>query len=123
MTDTLKDKQERLEALVHDFSLENLKNFLFHNDFTIDEDSFNNAVELEKYEVSDIQKVGEIRLKQEDDLLVFAIRLDYLTERTSKKRQFDLAKKLLDATLKFHGFFVFYDDNKNFSFLMFLKPL
>jgi len=116
MTDTLKDKQERLEALVHDFSLENLKNFLFHNDFTIDEDSFNNAVELEKYNVSDIQKVGEIRLKQEDDLLVFAIRLDYLTERTSKKRQFDLAKKLLDATLKFHGFFVFYDDNKNFRF-------
>jgi len=116
MTDTLKDKQQRLEALVHDFSLENLKYFLFHNDFTIEEESFSNAVDLEKYKVFDIQKVGKIRLKQEHDLLVFAIQLDHLTERTSKKRQFELAKRLLDRTFDYHGFFVFYDDNKNFRF-------
>jgi Type II restriction enzyme, methylase subunits len=45
-------------------------------------------------------------------LVVFAIKIDNLTERTSKKRQFDIAKRLLG--LKFYGLFVFYDDNKNF---------
>ncbi|MBX0310853.1 MAG: class I SAM-dependent DNA methyltransferase, partial [Sulfurihydrogenibium sp.] len=63
---------------------------------------------------SDIKEIGYIRLKQDADLVVFAIKIDNLTERTSKKRQFDIAKRLLERYQKFYGLFVFYDNNKNF---------
>jgi hypothetical protein len=104
---------EKLSDLARDFSLENLERYLLYKGFTVDIKPVLDIQDIEeKYSVSDIKEIGYIRLKQNSDLVVFAIKIDNLTERTSKKRQFDIAKRLLGQ--KFYGLFVFYDDNKNF---------
>jgi hypothetical protein len=107
--------ENKLSTLAEDFSLENLESYLLDKGFTVDVEPVHDIQDIEeKYKVSDIKEIGRIRLKQEADLVVFAIKIDNLTERTSKKNQFDIAKRLLDKYLKFYGLFVFYDDNKNF---------
>ncbi|MCX7809516.1 MAG: hypothetical protein N2247_01280 [Leptospiraceae bacterium] len=106
---------DKLLTLANDFSIENLENYLLDQKFTVDVSPVYDIQDIEeKYNVSDIKEIGYIRLKQEADLVVFAIKIDNLTERTSKKKQFDIAKKLLEKYQKFYGLFVFYDDNKNF---------
>jgi adenine-specific DNA-methyltransferase len=106
---------DKLLTLAKDFSLENLESYLLEQEFTVDISPVYDIQDIEeKYNVSDIKEVGYIRLKQEADLVVFAIKIDNLTERTSKKKQFDIAKKLLEKYQKFYGLFVFYDDSKNF---------
>jgi adenine-specific DNA-methyltransferase len=106
---------DKLSTLAKDFSLDNLESYLLEQEFTVDVSPVYDIQDIEeKYNVSDIKEVGYIRLKQEADLVVFAIKIDNLTERTSKKKQFDIAKKLLEKYQKFYGLFVFYDDSKNF---------
>jgi hypothetical protein len=105
--------ENKLSTLARDFSLENLERFLLDKGFTVYTEPVHNIQDIEeKYNVSDIKEIGHIRLKQNSDLVVFAIKINNLTERTSKKNQFDIAKRLLGQ--KFYGLFVFYDDNKNF---------
>lgn len=107
--------ENKLSTLAKDFSLENLERYLLDKGFTVDTSPAYNTQDIEeKYNVLDIKEIGYIRLKQNSDLVVFAIKLDNLTERTSKKRQFDIAKRLLERYQKFYGLFAFYDDNKNF---------
>jgi adenine-specific DNA-methyltransferase len=106
---------DKLSTLAKDFSLDNLESYLLDKEFTVDVSQVYDIQDIEeKYNVSDIKEIGYIRLKQEADLVVFAIKIDNLTERTSKKKQFDIAKKLLEKYQKFYGLFVFYDDSKNF---------
>jgi hypothetical protein len=106
---------DKLSTLAKDFSLDNLESYLLDKEFTVDVSPVYDIQDIEeKYNVSDIKEIGYIRLKQEADLVVFAIKIDNLTERTSKKKQFDIAKKLLEKYQKFYGLFVFYDDSKNF---------
>jgi hypothetical protein len=107
--------ENKLSTLARDFSLENLERYLLDKGFTVDISPAHYTQDIEeKYKVSDIKEIGHIRLKQDADLIVFAIKINNLTERTSKKNQFDIAKRLLERYLKFYGLFVFYDDNKNF---------
>ena len=106
---------DKLSTLAKDFSLDNLESYLLDKEFTVDVSPVYDIQDIEeKYNVSDIKEIGYIRLKQEADLVVFAIKIDNLTERTSKKKQFDIAKRLLEKYQKFYGLFVFYDDSKNF---------
>jgi hypothetical protein len=105
--------ENKLSTLARDFSLEKLERYLLDKGFTVDIEPVHDIQDIEeKYKVSDIKEIGHIRLKQNSDLVVFAIKINNLTERTSKKNQFDIAKRLLGQ--KFYGLFVFYDDNKNF---------
>jgi adenine-specific DNA-methyltransferase len=105
-----------LEELVRDFSLENLKIFLQNKNFVVDINDFQDTEDIKKeYEgIQDVKEVGYIYLKdKEDELIVFAIKIDNLTERTSKKKQFNVAKKLLEKYQRFYGFFIFYDEEKD----------
>ena len=64
-----------------------------------------------------IIKIGEADLKDSDDLIVIAANtLLPLTERTGKKRQFEIAKKILTNKNKDAVFFIFYDNDGNFRF-------
>ncbi|MBX0310828.1 MAG: hypothetical protein JHC31_03335, partial [Sulfurihydrogenibium sp.] len=85
--------ENKLSTLAKDFSLKNLERYLLDKGFTVDIKPVFDIQDIEeKYKISDIKEIGYIRLKQNSDLVVFAIKLDNLTERTSKKRQFDIAK-------------------------------
>jgi adenine-specific DNA-methyltransferase len=113
-----------LEELVRDFSLENLKIFLQNKNFVVDIKDFSDIEDIKKeYEgVQDVKGVGYIYLKdKEDELIVFAIKIDNLTERTSKKKQFNIAKKLLEKYQRFYGLFIFYDEEKKFRFSFVFK--
>jgi hypothetical protein len=105
----------KLSALTEGFSLKKLERYLLSKGFAINVSPVYDIQDIEeKYKILDIRKIGYIRLKQDEDLLVFAIKLNNLTERTSKKNQFDIAKRLLDNRLRFYGLFAFYDNNGNF---------
>jgi adenine-specific DNA-methyltransferase len=105
-----------LEELVRNFSLKNLEIFLQNKNFVVDIKDYGDTEDIKKeYEgVQDVKEVGYIYLKdKEDELIVFAIKIDNLTERTSKKKQFNIAKKLLEKYQRFYGLFIFYDEEKD----------
>jgi len=113
---------EKLRTLAENFSLDNLKTYLIDNGFSVEiKDVFDTEDIEERYKISDIKEIGSIRLKQEADLLVFATKIENLTERTSKKRQFDIAKRILEKYRKFYGLFIFYDEGKRFRFSFVFK--
>jgi hypothetical protein len=115
---------KKLQNLINDFSLKNLEIYLLDKGFTVNTDYINNIQDIkERYNISDVYKVGYINLKQNTDLVVFATKLNNLTDKISKKNQFDIAKRLLEKYQKFYGLFIFYDDNKNFRLSFVFKNI
>jgi len=69
-----------------------------------------------KENFSDGKKLGEIKF-QDNDLIICAFSvLKELTERTEKKKQYELGKRILKETNTDAGIFIFYDRNGNFRF-------
>lgn len=109
--------QNLLSDLIQNLSTENLT-LLFRklsNKFrpTNEEaDNYNNDI------FSDALLLGEIKLENEDELIIYTFKTNKtLTERSGKKAQYDLAKKILKQEQRYAaGFFIFYDDNNNFRF-------
>ncbi|WKZ69976.1 MAG: TaqI-like C-terminal specificity domain-containing protein [Melioribacteraceae bacterium] len=106
-----------LSALIEDFSTENLTN-LFRRKTTayrqLDEEAANHNNDI----FSDALLLGEIKLENDDELIIYTFKTNKtLTERSGKKAQYDLAKKILKQEQRYTaGFFIFYDDNNNFRF-------
>lgn len=109
-----------MDNLVNEFSINTLLNF-----FKAKVSSFKPLRENLNYILSDnnfqafseLNKVGEIDFNGVEDLLVFACKTDNtLTERSSKKQQFEIAKKALKKDAKDGAIFVFYDATGNFRF-------
>jgi hypothetical protein len=99
-----------LENLTKAFSLEDFQNYLYDNGFTV---SPRQVYDYENHEelIEEITYLGHIKLEdREADLVVFAVKVKNLTERTSKKKQFDIAKELLNKENKYYGLFLFYSD-------------
>ncbi len=111
-----------IEQLIDSFSIETLEQFFrqklssFRSDnedymYLFDDDDEIN----DKYE--DIAKLGEADLDNTDNLIVIAAKsLFPLTTKTGKKRQFEIAKKILKEENKDAAFFIFYDVEGNFRF-------
>ena len=104
-----------IEKLVNDISEENFKIFLQnkfdnfeYNKIDILEDN------LEKYSSS--YHIGSAEL--EDNSLVFILSKvkDTLTEKSSKKNQYEFIKTYLKIENKDSAIAIFYDENKNFRF-------
>ncbi|MBO8132202.1 MAG: Eco57I restriction-modification methylase domain-containing protein [Candidatus Marinimicrobia bacterium] len=110
--------QEIVEKLAQEFSLGNLEDFLRSKnpDFMI----YSPPERLYGYEedaFEEIYKIGELKLKDAKNLWVFAIKTaGELTERSSKKRQYEFAKRIIKDSFINAGIFVFYDDARNFRF-------
>ena len=108
-----------IDKLIADFSLDNLAAF-FRNKIS----SFNSEKEdlrflfdeskFEKY--SSIDKIGEAEIDSDELIIICSKTTDPITERTGKKRQYDIAKKVLKQEVKDAAFFIFYDDKGNFRF-------
>lgn len=120
---------ERLaQRLAEDFSLERLKDFLLEKDFTKEEEEI--FIDLRKGDLR--EKVHSIRQSAYKELegigkfKAYAIELkENITERSSKKRQFEIAKEILKSPpLSTAGLFVFYpQEGKSFRFsLVFTEP-
>ncbi|MEO0160406.1 MAG: DNA methyltransferase, partial [candidate division WOR-3 bacterium] len=111
--------EKLIENLINQFSLNNLRKF-FEAKLRIElreEGDVLPSVDYEEYFGKlYVLKPGEENIKLKDDTIaIYAIESKKeLSERSSKKRQFELAKRLL--SFEDGGFFVFYDKNGNFRF-------
>ncbi|MGC8815699.1 MAG: Eco57I restriction-modification methylase domain-containing protein [bacterium] len=108
---------EALENLIKDFSIKNLQEFisLKRNDAHLDNINIPNDTKFQDFD--NIVYVSKFNLPDAKEFQVFAIKTNFeLSERSSKKKQFELAKTILKNGFIDAGFFVFYDDNKNFRF-------
>ncbi len=78
--------------------------------------------EYEDEHFEEIKKLLSVELNDGKLLLVYAIKTKgELSERSSKKRQFELAKKILGEVGRDAGLFVFYDEYGNFRFSLVYK--
>jgi len=140
--ETLKDKEQKIKELIENFSLDNLSNFFIskNSDFVvyrkprkidIEDIKRKNNSDKDKNIFSEIYNIGWVKLKDNRELVVFAIKTNQeISERSSKKAQFELGKDLLnlnysnlDLGLSYPdaGIFIFYDDNGNFRFSFIYK--
>ena len=105
-----------IEDLVNNFNFETLQEFFY---LKVKDRWKEYREPLHQYEDDffvEVWRVGEFDLKNNTHVGVYTVAVEKeLTERSSKKRQFELAKKVLkdfpDA-----GFFVFHDNHGNFRF-------
>ncbi len=111
---------ERLaKELAEDFSLERLKDFLFEKDFTVEESQ--PPIELKEKLKENVRSIRQVAYKELEDVgnfNAYAIELkENITERSSKKRQFEIAKEILKADRLTAGLFVFHpQEGKAFRF-------
>ncbi len=114
-----------LEELINDFSLETLQSifsdFKFKN---LNHDILDNRLfSFENDRFVEIKEFLKVNLIDDNVLKCYAVRVnDVLSDRSSKKNQFELAKKILRNDIGLDaGIFVFYDDNKNFRLSLVYK--
>lgn len=109
-----------MNDLISDFSTNTLLSFFKAkvSSFKPLKESLNSILSDNNFQdFSELSKIGEIDFSGVEDLLVFACKTDKtLTKRSSKKRQFEIAKKVLKEDFKDGAIFVFYDDIGNFRF-------
>ena len=109
----------QLITLIEDFSPSNLISFLRNqiNTFKPENDDFDHLFTddiFDKYE--SIIKVGEAQINGDDLIVIVSKTTDPLTERSGKKKQYEIAKNVLKHEDKDAALFVFYDENGNFRF-------
>lgn len=109
-----------MDKLIQNFSIKSVADFFKSKiaafspnsenlDYIIDNNDFNNF--------SNLQKIGEVAYNNSDELIVFTCKFNgLLSERSSKKRQFEIAKKVLKEDFKDGAIFIFYDENNCFRF-------
>ncbi len=113
---------DTLNNLIRSFSIDKLKHFFRQKirTFKLDEKNYKYLFEdnesiIDNYK--DIIKIGEADLVNSEDLLIITAKTStQLTNKTGKKRQFEIAKKILKEENKDAEFFIFYDDKGNFRF-------
>lgn len=108
-----------IDNLIFNFSQKNLVQYLRSkiSTFKPEEEDLSHLFEdevFEKYE--SIEKIGEANLNGDDLLVILSKTTDSLTEKSGKKNQYEIAKKVLKEESKDASIFVFYDDEGNFRF-------
>ena len=105
-----------LVKFIHEFSPKTLDRFM--RDRSTKFRTINESLEVyEDGSFSQGLKVGQIDFDAANQLIVCIFKTDQtLAERSGKKAQYDLAKKILKDTQDDAGIFVFYDAQGNFRF-------
>jgi len=109
--------EEILNDLINDFNIAKFDNF-----FRQKSRLFRPVKEDLSYYESDNftngKKIGEIKLEDENQLIICAFQVNKrLTERSGKKAQYIIGKKILKDSMKYAGgIFIFYDFDSNFRF-------
>ncbi|GAB6283201.1 MAG: hypothetical protein STSR0008_19580 [Ignavibacterium sp.] len=110
-----------LQNIIDDFSNDNLID-LFRNKSNKFRPINEEADNYDNDFFSDGLFLGEIELENNEELIISTFKVQTqnfasqrLTERSGKKAQYELAKKILKQEQRYAaGFFIFYDDNGNF---------
>lgn len=110
-----------LQELAGDFSTDKLKAFFrsVSQDFRLADMDYSYLLEGQQEDfINSLQAVGEIPFDDINSLIIVAGELaGELTSRSSKKKQYEIAKKILKETRNHTaGIFVFYDQRGNFRF-------
>ena len=113
--------RELAQKLSNEFSCENLEEFLIRKnpDFVIHRQRLHDLEEHlnEIFPIEEVYKFAEVNLKDYYRFVVFVIKTNEpLTERRSKKKQYEVAKRLLKTSLVNAGLFIFHDEEGNFRF-------
>lgn len=112
------NSKEILENLIHDYNFDNLESFfrsksrtfkVINENILPDKDNFTDGIKFGEFNTNDTNK---------HELAVYCFKvIKPLTERSGKKAQYDLAKKILRQEQRYSaGIFIFYDDNLDFRF-------
>lgn len=109
----------QLTNLINQYSNKNLIAFLRDKlpSFKPDDENLDHLFQEEvfdKYE--SIEKIGEATINKDDVIIIASETTEPLTERTGKKNQYEIAKKILKNEVKDAALFVFYDSEGNFRF-------
>lgn len=102
-----------MNQLINHFSVKELADF-FRNaipSFKIETEDLDYYIEDKDFQqFSELTRIGNVSFKNSDELIVFACRYNgILSERSSKKKQFEIAKIVLKEDFKDGAIFVFYD--------------
>ena len=106
-----------LQEIIQDFDIERWNDFFSskNNDYRLIEKELDIPVLNEEF--SNVLLLGEIVFEDASNLVVCSIKVNKnLTERTSKKKQYEISKTILKNYQKDAGIFIFYDDSNNFRF-------
>jgi len=111
-----------VEELAKNFSYEVLEDFLLRKKFTIKSEKIYLEDKLiDEYGIKNLQLFATKEVDQQP-LHLYTLELTTtLTDRSSKKRQFDIAKRLLNTHLVNTGLFIFHDNLRNFRFSLVYK--
>lgn len=109
-----------MDKLIQNFSIKSVADFFKNKISSFYPNSENLDYILKEADFalfSDLQKVGEVEFNNSDELIVFTCKFQgVLSERSSKKRQFEIARKVLKEDFKDGAIFIFYDENNCFRF-------
>lgn len=100
-----------MDKLIHNFSITTQSDF-FRNaisSFKSESEDLAYITEGKDFnQFSDLTRVGNVSFKNSDELIVFACKYNgVLSERSSKKKQFEIAKLVLKEDFKDGAIFVF----------------
>ncbi|MDY6026176.1 Eco57I restriction-modification methylase domain-containing protein [Bergeyella zoohelcum] len=107
-----------MKTIIENFSVETIKNYFFDeiNDFSPSSEDFSDILK-ENENFSKLEKLGESTLSQSKDILFFACKSEAkLSERSAKKVQYEITKRLMTEERKDSAIAIFYDDNGDFRF-------
>lgn len=108
---------EQLNKLIESVTHETIKSFFRSkiSSFVPDDEDLSHI--LSGVQFSQLKKLGEVVYDNTDELLVFSCKYNgELSSRSSKKKQFEVAKKALNQEFKDGAVFVFYDNEGKFRF-------
>ncbi len=114
---------QKLVELVENFSIETLEEVLRYKFKNLNPKPIKGSLYYEDEKFEEILELFKVKLKDNNLLKAYAIKTNgELSERSSKRRQFDLAKKILSSEVGLDaGLFAFYDDNGNFRLSLVYK--
>lgn len=114
-----------VDNLINNISKESIQDFFRTNisSYRLDEETLDYILPEKGYEnFVELTKLGEVDYANTDELLVFSCKyVGELSDRSSKKKQFDIAKKVLKEDFKDGAIFVFYDELGKFRFSLIRK--
>ena len=109
-----------MNELINTFSIKILADFFKKAiySFKIETEDINHYIEDKDFsQFSELTRIGNVSFKNSDELIVFACKYNgILSERSSKKKQFEIAKLVLKEDFKDGAIFVFYDELGKFRF-------